>query len=135
MRIWHAIRLSISIPYYFTTEKYNLKSYVDGALLDNLPIKLFKPTNNVLGIMLIDDNPDIKIDSFDIFTLNIFKCLRKKSNDYYENYNIIKINTKEIGTLDFEIKQVDKNKLFNYGYENTNNYFLLLEKKIKLKID
>ncbi len=123
LKVCNAIRMSISIPYYYTSKKYKNKIYIDGSILENLPISMFDPSENVLGFLLTDTKTvDVKINSLEEFTYNLFLCIRKNIGKPGP-YNIIQINTKNIGMLDFEIDNYQKINLFNSGYVDTIKYF------------
>ena len=81
LSIKEAIRMSISVPFLFTIKEYNGDIHVDGSLINNYPIKLFKDNlDNVLGLKLITKgefechNLDLKIDTLDSYIYNIMKC-------------------------------------------------------------
>lgn len=41
MKIWEAVRISMSLPLYFKSMTYEGELYVDGGMLDNFPIDIF----------------------------------------------------------------------------------------------
>jgi len=122
MKILTAIRLSMSVPYYFTTEEYSGKLYIDGAILEHLPVSLFEPSDKILGLSLVDNCVRKPITSLEEFTYSIFYCMRnniekKRIND--KNFNIVEINTKNHNLLNFDICKDDKKDLFLCGYNDT----------------
>lgn len=56
MSVLLAIRISISIPFYFIPIYFENKLYVDGGVMDNFPIQLFEnELENTWGINLLDN--------------------------------------------------------------------------------
>ena len=53
LSLYKAIRMSISIPFYFTPVEYNGNLYVDGGCVDDFPLHKFKhKIDNVIGILI-----------------------------------------------------------------------------------
>ena len=130
-----AVRMSISIPFYFTVEKYNNDIHVDGALIDNYPIKYYKDQlDNVLGIKIInygelnEHNVEYKINTIDSFIYNVLYCFivhKEKEttlHDLYKKYTIpIYVNDKN--AVNFMLTKEEKLKLISIGYDVTCEYF------------
>ena len=77
MKVIDAVRISISIPVYFTPVIFEGKTYVDGACIDNFPIHLFKnEQNRVIGIYVTEmrENTE-KIKYIDTYLTNVIQCL------------------------------------------------------------
>jgi len=130
MKVLKAIRLSLSIPYYFTTEKYNGKLYVDGAVLEHLPLSLFRPSDKILGLSLVNNCCINRIDSLEEFTYSIFYCMRSNMNKFKKNeFNIIQIDTKKHSLLNFDITKDEKKDLFLSGYNDTITQLTCIESK------
>lgn len=197
-----AIRISISIPFLFTSPKYNGNQYVDGGLLDNFPLtgvqSYIKPGERVLALTLshsyekISSNTIVAFETFSthlIYTLldeidhlrqEIYHIKRQTKKDAIiakqqyeieqlklqlkqkssqpehdqsleslENNDIEKleinsedrdekledcldilfIDTEQFHSFDFDLKQKDKDKLFNLGQYNAARF---LEGKIEI---
>lgn len=131
MKIIQAIRLSITIPYIFSTVEYDKKIYIDGAIFENLPLKEFN-TGKTLGVllrnkldMLENIDPSI-INDIQTFTLNILVFIRKKMyTEKYENLSIIKIDNDDLNPINFNLNNKEKTKLVINGYEQTSLFFKL----------
>lgn len=136
LNIKDAIRMSISIPFLFTIKEYNGDIHVDGALINNYPIKLFKDNlDNVLGFKLMTNgeleshNIDIKIDCLEDYIYNIMKCFivqkeKETTLSYLYKEHTICIEAEDVtNILNFELTGDEKDKLINLGYESTKKYF------------
>jgi NTE family protein len=141
VKVTFAIRLSISIPFIFTAEKYEGNIHVDGALINNYPIRLFKnELEHVLGIKIVTYGEleshnvmnDIKeLDEYIKHVMTLFFIQKEKNILLSEQYNehTIYINTeKEHTAINFKLKKNEKKRLIELGYEGASNYF---EKKIE----
>lgn len=76
MPLLTCIRLSTSVPFIFKPVLYKNKTYVDGSVMDNYPIHLFKnEMENTIGIY-VKDSHEYKHDIFDIqnYTYSVFEC-------------------------------------------------------------
>ena len=126
LRVSDAIRMTSSIPLYYTPVIHNDKYYIDGGCIDNYPICQFKDNiEEVVGIYLNSDYEYYNIKNFKEY---FFSVLQTLSDGYvynairgFDKYTII-IKTK-ISFLQFELSKEDKNSLINLGYEKTKEYF------------
>ena len=131
MKILLAIRMSISIPIIFNPVIYENKYYIDGGLIDNIPIEPFKEDmSNTLIIKLSFFKKNNDINNFNDYLITILKCIFYNSvkniniENNYKNYNIIDINTNELTNINFDFSNNNKKKIFNYGFKCTKNYYL-----------
>ncbi len=121
MEIIDAIRISTSIPLYFTPVQYNNKFWVDGGIIDNYPIDLFKDNlNKTLGIYLFEEIKYSEINNIEDFLSCVIqsfsKGIDKKSICGFENNTII-LKTDNIGIIDLNITKEKIIQFINYGYE------------------
>lgn len=126
-----AVRMSISIPFFFTAVKYKDDIYLDGALLDAFPIVNY-PVESTLGIYLKNNTPQdhenykVEINNMESFAVNLCNCIftnydRIRIEQYYEKATIT-INCYEMSAMNFKLNGNDKLKLFTCGYLNTIDY-------------
>jgi predicted acylesterase/phospholipase RssA len=121
LKVTDAIRMSISIPFMFSANKYLGNTYVDGGLVDNFPIGLFSE-KTTLGICLVNEAPipvTETIDNFESYTVHVFSCFfsARQKDSYKSLSNVIKIDTGSITqTVNFNIKLRDRLKLIERGY-------------------
>ena len=128
MNIVDAIRMSISVPFLFTSVKYNNYYYVDGGLLDNFPIHLFPlESDEVLGIKITNNIIDVKdINDFGQYFQLLLRSLVHESEkvriQHSKCKNVIYIDTKEIESFNFNLSSEEKKILFDEGYMSVLNY-------------
>ena len=128
LEIFKAVRMSISIPFYFTPVEYNDNLYIDGALLNNIPLEYLdkKSIKETLVFLLEHDIISYKIISIDQYFLGIIQALNVKINlndiKGYEN-RIVKILIGNHSCIEFDIKKEHKKKIIEKGYTATYNYF------------
>jgi len=140
MYIHTALRMSMSLPFWFKPVLWNDCYYVDGGLLDNFPIQPFIdaniPKHEIIGIKLQNHNfygdkiaikPDITS-----YSLSLWSCIYNEINKNNvlkytkENYNIFYIVEENMSAFTTEVTLQEKIKLFEDGYAISlkclNNY-------------
>ena len=132
MPISVGLTASSSIPFIFTTTKWEEELFVDGGLIGNLPITAF-PENNCLAFNLLDmsdkqilnENPKNILDFgkviFKILYLYAQEMIRLK-NKNLDNIEFIEIFTNKVNLLDVNIKNETIVKLINYGYNAVETF-------------
>ena len=140
MYIHTALRMSMSLPFWFKPVLWNDCYYVDGGLLDNFPIQPFIdaniPKHEIIGIKLQNHNfygdkivikPDITSYSLSLWSC-IYNEINKNNMLKYtkENYNIFYIVEENMSAFTTDITLQEKIKLFEDGYAISlkclNNY-------------
>lgn len=129
-----AVRMSFSIPFVFGRVKYKGETFVDGALINNFPIDIYR--NNLettLGLCIVTDDDsdydllDNKLDSFEDYVNNVLKCFitqREKLGliPVYKKHTVcIYVNT--ITGIDFNLSNKTKINLLRDGYIAVKNFF------------
>jgi len=128
LKVIKAIRITTSIPIYFSPIILNEKMYVDGACIDNYPINIFnEDLDKVLGIYLKSTKDKIeKINSIEDYLKSIIDTFDEgisiKSLNNYEKFTII-IDIDKVGMLDTNFDKNFKETLFNAGYNNAKSFF------------
>jgi predicted patatin/cPLA2 family phospholipase len=130
-----AIRISISVPLLFTPVLYNNDYYVDGGIINNLPIKYCDPKTS-LGIYLkfTCNNKFDNIISYMSGCVNImFDSLTEK--DCSNPLNIITIdnNFTNLG-INFDITKEIKEDIIKNGYNVAEKFINDIPNKISKKI-
>mgnify|MGYP006155459247 CR=1 FL=1 len=122
MEVLKAIRISISIPFVFTSVTYNTDIYVDGGVSCNFPMDYFKDDiENTLGVCISSLNYISDIDTITTYFARVIRILMDNSDKYIierYNKNIIEI------TVDFDYAVpffgINKRKyLLDCGYTQT----------------
>ena len=133
-----AVRMSISIPFYFNPVVLNngksSSFIVDGGLLSNFPVWIFDVANNprwpTFGLKLVS-NKDLKKVHPNKSNLITFACdvvdtiLTKDDEAFLNNKDsvrTIKIKTYDVGTVDFGISKDEYLNLFNSGYNCAKSF-------------
>ena len=122
MNLLKAIRMSVSVPWFYTPVKHDDKLYVDGGVIDNYPISIFKDQiNDVLGIYLLEcDKGSIDINNIEVYSSRVMQCLihglNRTVRQGYEKCTI-DIHVEFINVLNYEIDKDKKIELFNKGYQ------------------
>lgn len=129
----HAVRASMSIPFYF--EPYELvcpdgstSTLVDGGMLSNFPISLFDPGAATpqfptFGFALggTDESVRLKTDTVeDLAKALVSTVLEAGDHDSLLHQNFersIDIPTGNIGTTEFNLTEEQKEWLYNSGYQ------------------
>ncbi|HWI51097.1 MAG TPA: patatin-like phospholipase family protein [Symbiobacteriaceae bacterium] len=129
----HAVRASMSIPFFF--EPYELDcpggktaTLVDGGVLSNFPVALFRPDGAspavpTFGFYLQapSDTPTMPTKTLEEFAhALITTVLEAHDNDAVLDQNFersIDIPTGSIGTTDFDLTEVQKEWLFTSGQQ------------------
>lgn len=136
VKVLDAIRMSISIPFIFTTNEYEGDLYIDGGIIDNYPIKIFeKNLNKVLGFKLVSHGEmdthlvNERIDDIESFIFHVLSCyVVQKEKDTTRNEEFKKctvyIHTENITqSINFGLTPDEKHKLITIGYNATDKFF------------
>jgi len=122
-----AVRMSMSIPIVYVPYCYKSNFYVDGAVINNLPLRIFNHSRlPSLGFMLVEEvgNRAEKINSFIDYLSAIMEMViivNEQRQIELSKSHVIAIPTGEIKAIDFSISKEDKEWLYNSGYTNTKN--------------
>jgi len=122
--LFNAIRMSISIPIFYTPFEYKDHLYIDGGCMDNYPIHLFKDKiDKVIGIYLSGHvNVLNKIEDLETFLIYAIKCFMEGYNMQtfkgYEN-NTVLVYLDNINMINYNINSEHKKYMFNKGFYET----------------
>jgi NTE family protein len=142
LKVIRAIRMSISVPFVFSAEKYKGDIHVDGGLISNYPIHFFKDNlSSVLGCKLVSmkemiSEHDVKIESFSDYISNVlqFYMLEKEKTstrlDKYISHTITIDAYKITSLINYNLSSDDKRLLIESGYNSAKIYFEKICKKI-----
>lgn len=128
MSIIKAIRMSSSIPIYFTPIIHNDKLYIDGGCMDGYPMHLFCDNiDQAIGVHLSEENNEtVIIKDIGSYLINMVKTFTASLSDTtmkgYEKCSII-VRTKKIGLANMAITYEDKKYLYDLGYNAAINKF------------
>ena len=125
MKIIDAIRITFSIPLIYNKVEYEKNMYIDGAIMDNYPIQIFKQyKENTLGFVINTSSCSVGINDITGYIKSILSCINCRLKHYqqigFEEQTIeLNINIKNI---DFNLTSKTKEKLLDYGYAETKKY-------------
>ncbi|WP_010530963.1 patatin-like phospholipase family protein [Lentibacillus jeotgali] len=134
-----AVRMSAGFPYFFMPKKLPGKGngqslIVDGGLLSNFPLWVFKDENNrskrpVLGMKLSGHPAQEKprdINNAIIMFQALFSTMLNAHDDRYvstsEKNNIVFIPVDHVDTTDFELTRATRGQLIRTGKERADEF-------------
>lgn len=115
LQISEALRSSISIPVLFEPYQINDKQYMDGGVIDNLPLNYYEDSSNLIGIKIessfinknrLDNIIDISLASIEMLMI----ALEKKHIEDSKYSKLIKIQSNYSG-LSFNHSENDISKM------------------------
>ena len=112
MIVLEAVRISISIPLFYTMCNYENESYVDGAIASSYPINMFEDElENTVGFYFNSPRNYIeKIDSIEKYMSCILTSVYRKFDKYilekYKNHTVL-LNPK-MNSLEFNLNNKQK---------------------------
>lgn len=124
--VMNAIYNSSCVPYYYIPNNIDSKMYVDGGIVNNFPIEIYKDEiSNTIGFSLISGEDGIKeITNLLSYTYSMMMCMAEKMNTYKNikfKKNIVNI-VNRISSFDFSVTLEDKQELISDGYNATIKY-------------
>jgi len=128
MRILDAIRISISIPFLFSSVVYEKDLYVDGGISDNYPLEQCIKTVSenyphlsnsiychVIGSCIESMNPR-KISTIEDYIYSIFACcLKKNGKEQQEGTIYIPMTILETSSVEFDADVSKRTNMFQLG--------------------
>ena len=122
VKLFDALRASISIPIYFTPVKINNELYVDGGCMNNFPINYCE--NNIdktIAVIIINPVGKLKNNNFINYFINILKSMsygwqKALMRGYSGKYIEIKSGVNNI--FNFALEYEEKKRLIKLGYDS-----------------
>ena len=128
MDVIDALRISISIPLFFTPVIYENKYYVDGALTNNYPIDICVNNNKeTLGVVLTSNTYTYtEINSIDNYLISIINTnFVHQDKEKIKKYQDITIDLEiECNSFDFSLSTEIKKDIINQGYLITKSQII-----------
>lgn len=127
-----AIRISISMPGFFTPVIIEGLNYVDGGILDNYPMHLFKDKlDKTIGILITNEyNTTYNYpEEYFMTIVNLFMhyFYNSSTTQYIENTIFIDQSLKSISIFNFNVDHKSKIKLYNFGIYAVDRFFSKLQ--------
>lgn len=133
LSVARAVRMSMSIPFFFRPVKWKESYIVDGGVLSNFPISLFdsdeEPHHPTFGLLLKepDFNQPHEIDGALSLFIAMFRTMMEahdrrsvRPGDYFNR--TIAIPTGDASTLNFDMSVQEKERLYRSGYLATTDF-------------
>jgi NTE family protein len=134
-----AIRMSSNLPFIFKPFFYNEKEYIDGGIVDNLPLSCVDSSQKSFGIYLRDkDGKDVNepeenstmnnmrniLDRiYNILLIPISENIKNKLNAYRNEIDILTIDVENVKMYTFNLSHSQKLELFSLGYNKAKEHF------------
>lgn len=143
-----AMRRTMGVPFYFTPKyrqildpegKKQLRCFVDGGVTNNYPIDIFddgkRPT---IGIRLVSHSSkeSVRLDEYKLkdFTIAMIDSMMEAiEHEHVEDAHwatTISVDTGDIKSLDFDITRLEKEMLFDRGYNAMKTWIVRHENNI-----
>lgn len=127
------LRMSASIPFYFTPVYYRDNIFIDGGVTDNFPIQLFDEDDTLGMYLKLTGNQNIKVDNILLYNLSIVNTILRNNEteklELYKNNTIIVENDQH--ATEFKISKEDRIDIFNLAYDKTKEFINLKLSKLK----
>jgi NTE family protein len=129
-RVADAVRMSMSIPFYFVPFSFGSATAVDGGVLSNFPAWAFREDLRrtplpVLGFRLKRERPRMDIGNIWDFVDSLASTVIKTAVEIQlrlaalDRLDVIELPTLGIRTTDFGISRDAKERLYQAGYNQT----------------
>lgn len=133
MKVWKALRMSMTVPFLFKPYFYKDKNYIDGGLKHNFPIELY-PSKNTLGINISCIPKISKKLNFEDYIFSIVSIITHSKSDI-KDQEVIKLDGSfdiehPLVTFETNITETMIQKAIEYSYNKVNEFFENREKQI-----
>jgi NTE family protein len=132
MVVADAVRMSMSIPFFFRPVPFGGGLMVDGGVLSNFPAWVFGETQEarplpILGFRLLPEDvppPEIRnmCDLAKSLATTVVRASTQLQISHLRELHTIEIPTLEVRATDFGISEEQKNALYQSGYEAATEY-------------
>jgi predicted acylesterase/phospholipase RssA len=130
IKVVKAIRASISLPGLLTPVPIDDHLYVDGGLLNNLPLDYFKAIGT-LGLCLQQNTSAptmLRLNNVKTYALAVLSCVYNTMEELRDqlrgkDYEVISIPTGDINTLQLHLSRTKRLFLYHHGEQAVLNYF------------
>ena len=141
-----AVRMSMSIPFYFVPFSFGSAKAVDGGVISNFPAWAFREDLRrtplpILGFRLKSERPRMRIGNIWEFVDSLAATVVKTAVEIQlrlaalDRLNIIELPTLGIRTTDFAIGQEEREQLYQAGYNQTVGWFATHSLEAALKVE
>ncbi len=127
MSVAEAVRMSMGIPLFYIPYNYNNNLYVDGGVMNNLPLKVFNNSKlATLGFMLIEKESTGRKEVHNFFDyisslMEMIIAVNEQRQIELSSSHIIAIETGKIKATNFTLTTEGKEWLYQSGYNKVQN--------------
>ena len=131
LKLYDALRISISIPLMFTAPLWRGKYYADGWVTDDFPLHLYK--KDAVGVKLHSERAplsgsNVPIEGIGDYLSNLFWCFWSKIEQHdlqhlERPHDVVLIEANDVSPIDFSIPMEQKQQLYKTGYSQIKLYF------------
>jgi NTE family protein len=129
-----AVRLSMSIPFFFEPGQLSGRTIVDGGILSNFPLWVYDaprdrvPLCPTFGFQLTAVREEKKVNNaVDILASMVDTMMVAHDRHYLRTSDqgrVITVDTSDVSTTKFNLTNEDKDYLYRQGYERTRTFLL-----------
>jgi len=114
MSVIDAVCMSISVPFLFSSVKYNNKLYIDGGTMECYPAPPFlnKNPSEVLVLRIITNPTSTEIKNFKTFVDALVRSTLKNRTSYDKMFPTVTLDLSNYNIFDFNMSEEEKLKLF-----------------------
>ena len=133
MELWRALRISMSVPFLFTSVQWENDWYSDGAILNSFPVSVLNvpsPSDTVIAINLEYAKSEEEIVDVASFASALTRTMLRNINRInYEdlvtrdNYEVFRIRTANISAFNLNVTADFKAQLREDARQQTAQYF------------
>jgi predicted patatin/cPLA2 family phospholipase len=133
LEVGKAIQMSSAVPFFFFQVQWNNMIFVDGGIVDNMPINYYDNdngefNNETLGLHFVTIKKNIYKTNNILDILEGIECCQIDNNEIqtinkYDKRNIIEIYVGSVGSLNFNLEKSEKELLLTNGYNAVIDYF------------
>jgi NTE family protein len=116
------LNMTSNIPLYFDRFMYDDNYYIDGGIINNFPIDVYKEGDKILAInvskMYVNDSDKITTYMLNMCTSVIINNVKRNLRYYRdtEGIDIVNIEGKDIKTVELNVNINEVFRIFSYGY-------------------
>jgi predicted acylesterase/phospholipase RssA len=122
-----ALRMSANLPFLFEPFHYDGNVYIDGGIVDNLPISALEENDKAIALRLLtskNNNESVSFmdDLMDIMTIPT-RHLEKFRLEKVNHQCVVVVLSTKVSFLKFNVDKTEKFDLFSFGYNTMREHF------------
>lgn len=122
-----ALRMSANLPFLFEPFHYDGNVYIDGGIVDNLPISALEENDKAIALRLLtsknnNESGNFMDDLMDIMTIPT-RHLEKFRLEKVNHQCVVVVLSTKVSFLKFNVDKTEKFDLFSFGYNTMREHF------------